>query len=84
MTPQDLFVATVAVGVALFLLGSAVLDWEWAYQLEKADKIASRWGRPAARIFYAVVGLVLLALAWTIANTSKPSEPLRVGAVGRP
>ena len=84
MNYQDMFVATVAVGIALFLISSALFDWDWSYQLDKAQRIESQWGRPAARVFYITLGVILLTLAWTIASTARPVKPVGARAVNQP
>ena len=71
MNPQDLFVAAVAFAVGLFALSGAVLNWAWYYQLEKAHRIESRWGRSAARGFYTAVGMALIALGLVICITAQ-------------
>lgn len=63
MNRQDLFVAalTVLIGVACLL--AAVGNSESFYKLRKVQWIESRWGRPAARWFYVVLGVCMLGLA---------------------
>ncbi len=66
MSPQDLFVAAVAFAVGVFALSAAVLNWDWCYQLDKAQQIESRWGRTAARGFYTALGMAMIGLGLAI------------------
>ena len=75
MSPQDLLVATVAVVVALFLLGSALFDWDWAFQLDKAQHIEGSWGRAGARCCYVLLGIIMLVAGWAIWNSPRPQTP---------
>lgn len=78
MSPQDMFVAGVAFAIGLFALSGAVLNWDWYYQLEKAQRIESRWGRGAARGFYTAVGMALIGLALVICTTCRSGAPSRL------
>jgi hypothetical protein len=59
---EDLFVGGVAVLLGALALLAAILNRDWYYQLPKTRWIEKRWGRIGARVFYASVGLALLAL----------------------
>ena len=63
---QDLIVAGVAIALALLTLGAAATNWEPAYQLAKLRLLEARWGRRAARLVLAVIGLAMLAAAAAI------------------
>ncbi len=62
MTPQDVFVGLVgiALGIAAFL--AAVCNWDGAYRLWAARFVEKRTNRTGARIFYAILGIVLIAI----------------------
>ena len=77
MTQQDYFVAFVALALGLFTLSSAVFNWDWSYQLEKAQRIETRWGRPAARGFYVALAVLLLGLAWSIVTNSRAAVAVK-------
>jgi len=72
MNRQDLFMAGLALILALLAIGAAIHNQDRYYRLPKVRWIDERWGRGVARIVYAVAGLVLLALAililsgWTV------------------
>ena len=72
MNRQDLFMAGLALILALLAIGGAVHNHDRYYRLPKVRWIDERWGRGVVRIVYAVAGLVLLALAililsgWTV------------------
>lgn len=55
------------VGVILLLAGlfaafCAVANWDWFFELRKAQFFVSVLGRTGARIFYAVLGAALVVL----------------------
>lgn len=68
MINPDLFVGTVAIALGLFVSLSAVFNWDWYYQLHKARWIESICGRSGARVFFGVLGLVLIVLGAAIAS----------------
>ena len=57
LVDPDLLVGCVAVGLGLFALWGAIFNPPWYYQLRKARWVEARWGRTAARICYAGLGL---------------------------
>lgn len=67
MEVQDVFVGAVAIGIGIFALLSGVLNWEWSYRLWKARWVEARFGRRAARAFYVILGLSMIALGIAIA-----------------
>ncbi len=67
MKTEHLFVGGVAILLGALALLAAVHNRDWYYQLPKTRWIEKRWGRRAARIFYAVVGVALLALGVCVA-----------------
>ena len=77
MVLQDVFVGAVAVGIGLFALLSAAFNWDWSYQLWKARWVESRFGRRGARIFYAILGVVMIALGVAIAVGLGPNRSRR-------
>ncbi len=74
MTLQDFFVGTVAIAVGLFAWLSAVFNWNWSYRLWKARWVESRFGRRGARIFYVILGAVMIALGVAIACGLGPNR----------
>ncbi len=62
MNRQDVFMAGLALMLALLAIGAAVHNRDSYYRLPKVRWIDQRWGRGVARVVYAVMGLVLLAL----------------------
>lgn len=79
MVWQDVFVGTVAIGIGLFALASAAFNWDWSYQLWKARWVEARFGRRGARIFYAILGTVMIALGLALAGGFGPNRA-RAGA----
>jgi len=72
MNRQDVFMAGLALMLALLAIGAAVPNRDSYYRLPKVRWIDQRWGRGVARVVYAVMGLILLALGvlilsgWTL------------------
>jgi small neutral amino acid transporter SnatA (MarC family) len=66
MNRQDLLMAAVALLLALLALMAAAGSREQYYRLPKVRWIDERWGRKAARVWYAIMGLLLAALGVAI------------------
>jgi hypothetical protein len=64
---EHLFVGGVAIVLGTIALVAAIHDHDWYYQLPKTRWIEKRWGRRGARMFYATLGAVLLALGACVA-----------------
>ena len=62
MQTEHIFVGGVSIILGSLALLAAIHNRDWYYQLPKTRWIEKRWGRTAARLFYAILGLVLLAL----------------------
>jgi hypothetical protein len=74
MAIQDVFVGTVSVGVGLSALLSAVFNWDWSYRFWMARWVESRFGRRGARIFYTILGALMVALGVAIALGFGPNK----------
>jgi len=61
MNRQDILMAVVALLLACFAFAAAIRNRDQDYRLRKIHWIDQRWGRTAARVVYAVVGLLLTA-----------------------
>lgn len=74
---QDIFVGVVAIviGAAAFLSG--VTNWEPSFRLPKARLLEGQFGRRGSRIFYAAIGLVLIALGAAIIAGFAPNASPR-------
>ena len=57
------FVGGVAFTLGLLALVAAIHNRDWYYQLPKIQWVEERFGRPAARCIYAVLGAMLIVLA---------------------
>ena len=82
MTPQDWFVATAAVGVGVFLVSASFCNTEWCYEMSAAQSIEGRWGRSAARGYYAILGVAMIGVGVYIAATESrrpvPKKPTQI------
>jgi len=56
MKPEGLF----GVAVGLFIMGAAVMDWEFFMSHRKARPLVWLLGRFGARVFYVVLGAIFL------------------------
>ncbi len=74
MALQDVFVGAVAVGIGLLAILSAAFNWDWPYQFWTARWVDSRFGRRGARIFYVILGIVMIALGVAIATGFGPNQ----------
>lgn len=59
MIHPDTFVGAVAVGLSIFVLGSAIFNWQPVYKIRTPRWIESRWGRSRARLVLGIVGTIL-------------------------
>ena len=69
---EDLLVGGVSMVIGGVALAAAIGSWEWFYQLRIAQRIESAWGRGLARLYYAVVGCLLIVLGAAIMWGFKP------------
>ena len=51
---------SIAIVFGLFTICAAALDWEWFMNHRKARFLIGFIGRPGARVFYTLLGLVLI------------------------
>src|SRR5690606_21270170 len=82
---RDGIVAAVAFAIGAFALAAALWNFSWPYQLRKIQWIDERYGRRAARLAWALIGLAMLALGAAIAlgwNSPRAAVewPARTGA----
>jgi len=57
------FLLLLFVAAGIISLAVSLVDSDWFFQSPNTRFIVSRWGRTAARWFYGVVGVVLLAVS---------------------
>jgi hypothetical protein len=60
---ERLCMSGVAVVVGALALVAACTNRDMFYQLPKVRLLESSWGRPAARVFFGIVGVFLILLA---------------------
>ena len=66
MNRQDIFMAVLALSLALLAFMAAVQNRDQYYRLPKVRWVDERWGRKSARVVYAIAGMVLAALGVAI------------------
>jgi hypothetical protein len=64
---ERVFMSGVTVVLGALALVAACTNRDSFYQLPKVRLIESSWGRPAARMFFGMVGVILILLAIFIA-----------------
>jgi small neutral amino acid transporter SnatA (MarC family) len=71
---EEVFVGCVSSGIGLTALAAAIWNWEASFQMRAARLIEHRWGRLAARIAYAVLGVLLVCLGVAIGLGFGPNK----------
>ena len=59
--PPELMLVFCA-GAGLFTIFCAIMDYDWFMEDRKAEFVVTIFGRNGARIFYVLLGLVLITL----------------------
>ena len=49
--------------VGLLAIGAAIFDWDWFFQAQNTQLIVKNAGRKRARLFYAALGILMIATA---------------------
>ena len=61
MEPADYFILVVFIALGLFSLIAALFNLDWYFNTSGASTFVHKFGRGGARIFYALLGLALIA-----------------------
>lgn len=61
MEPADYFILAVFIALGLFSLIAALFNFDWYFNTSGASIFVHKFGRGGARIFYALLGLALIA-----------------------
>ena len=61
MEPADYFILAVFIALGLFSLIAALFNLDWYFNTSGASTFVHKLGRGGARIFYALLGLALIA-----------------------
>lgn len=54
----------------LFCILAAVYDWDWFFENYKAKPFVALFGRDGARMFYGILGLIIIILGFSIFITA--------------
>ena len=65
MEPTEYFIQTLFIALGIFSIVAAILNRDWYFQTSGAMTFVKWLGRKGARIFYALLGLGLIACAVT-------------------
>ena len=49
--------------VGLLAIGASIFNWDWFFQSQNTRFIVSNVGRKQARLFYALLGILMIATA---------------------
>ena len=49
--------------VGLLAISAAIFDWDWFFQAQNTQLIVKNVGRKRARLFYAALGILMIATA---------------------
>ena len=49
--------------VGLLAIGASIFNWDWFFQSQNTQFIVSNVGRKQARLFYALLGILMIATA---------------------
>lgn len=61
MEPADYFILAVFIALGLFSLIAALFNIDWYFKTAGAAMFVHKLGRGGARVFYALLGLALIA-----------------------
>ncbi|OUO53893.1 hypothetical protein B5F77_04655 [Parabacteroides sp. An277] len=61
MAPSEYFILILFIALGLFSLVAAIWNIDWYFQTDGARMFVRRMGRNGARVFYALLGLALVA-----------------------
>lgn len=61
MEPADYFILAVFIALGLFSLIAALFNLDWYFKTAGAAMFVHKLGRGGARVFYALLGLALIA-----------------------
>lgn len=62
MDVKEIVMAVVVMLIGLFPICGAIFNWEWFFSNYKARGIVNIFGRTGARIFYVIIGLLLMGI----------------------
>ena len=65
---DDVPLAIMAWVAGTFTIVAAIADWEWFFSHPKARFFVDRFGRSGARVFYVILGLMLVVLGFVCRN----------------
>ena len=61
MDPSEYFMMGIFIALGTFSLVAAIFNFDWYFQTSAALTFVKKLGRNGARIFYALLGLALIA-----------------------
>lgn len=61
MDPSEYFILFLFIALGIFSIVAAIFNFEWYFQTSGAMTFVNKFGRKGARIFYALLGVALIA-----------------------
>lgn len=61
MEPSEYFILALFIALGVFSMVAAAFNFDWYFQTSGAMTFVRRFGRRGARIFYALLGVALIA-----------------------
>lgn len=49
----------------LITIAGSILNWDWFFESRKVRIINSLFGRTAARVFYIIIGVIIITIAFS-------------------
>lgn len=59
---MEIFLPIIIIACGIFSICGAVCDWDWFMNNYKAKPLVTIFGRNGARIFYGILGAVIIVL----------------------
>jgi uncharacterized membrane protein YphA (DoxX/SURF4 family) len=72
MRYDEIFVSSIAIGLAVIAAATAIGPWEGPYRLRTARAIGDRFGKPAARLFWLLLAVLTLLAGLAILSGVRP------------
>jgi small neutral amino acid transporter SnatA (MarC family) len=59
---MELFINILFIVVGVFVLIVSIMNWDWYFNSTKAQRLIRLIGRTGSRIFYSIIGLLLVII----------------------
>lgn len=59
---MEILMGVIIILCGIFSICGSVFNWDWYFNNRKARGVVSLFGRTGARIFYVILGLIIIAM----------------------